>query len=413
MGYQCVTCKIWIDQAPHLVHVCTGRPLPRLIPVAPAYNPPVAVAPVGAARTPTELVGKRFNVALPSLQCAPGAVQPTASALLTSCFASDADANAAIRGQLARVRELLSYISGSVPARLLHLEKLNINLCATQKIWKLAPKKLDIAIDNEFVNLIDALSVPQKTNLFQFLNRKPAAHTAIDKLREYVFSNGQEMRGAALTNALILIGKVGSLQDAAISKGLIHGWIRAHTQCVENSAVMPAVAMTAPVLRQHYEKHCCNMHGNNRPEEAAWWATHLKYTLKVQDLRDAGIVLTQRDIAELCPNGGENITSAYQTQLFFTRYGRQELADVLSAAYMGLYSAFVQNQFIHADKAFVRFEGGKIQVAARKGLYFMMATYNPQAGNAYTLDLMSAYFPDDLQAHWLRLQGDLIWWIKS
>jgi hypothetical protein len=350
-------------------------------------------------------------VPLVSLQCAPNSEQATASALLESCFDSDAAANQAISENLPRVKELLSYITGAVPARLHHLNTLNAWLVPTQKIWKLAPKKLDVSMDDEFVTLIDALPLPQKTDLFKFLNAKAAPHTAVDKLREYVFS-AQEMRGGALTDALLLIAKVGTIKDEAISKGLLPGWIMANANCVENSALMPPAVMTPEVLRQHYEKHCCNMHKNNRPEEAAWWASHLKYTLKIQDLRDAHIVLSTAQIAELCPNGSENITSAYTTKILFEKYGGQPLADVLSAAYMARYGTFIQTQFAQADKAFVRFEGGKIQVAARKGLYFMMGTYNPQVGNGYRLDLMSAYFPDDLNAHWLRLQDDLIWWIK-
>lgn len=394
---------------PRRAHV----PVP-VAPPPPAHQP--AAARPAADRSPLALVQQRLGIHVASFRCAPAAVQTTATELLRSCFASDADARAPLRQSAARVTELLGYITGDPRTRIGHLNTLNNYLVATQKIWKLAPKKADIALDTAFVNSIVALPEDDKINLFTFLNRKVTPHSAIDKLREYVFSNGEEKAGQDLTDALKLIGRVGILQDAAITKGLLRGWLLADEECVENGGDIPAARMTAPVLRQHFEKHCCNMHGNNRPAEAAWWAVHLRHTFRLQDVRDAGFVLTAADISELCPHGGQEIKSAHLVELLFAKFGTgaraQVFAQTLAGKYEDRYRDYIEDQFENADGAFVRFEGGKIQVAARKGLYFMMATYNPQPGNAYRLELMSAYFPDNLDAHWTRLQGDLIWWIK-
>jgi hypothetical protein len=391
-----------------------AAPVP--IPAPPAPVPPHvhAVPAAVAQRTPLALVANRFNCpGLASLLCSPADVPRTASALLHSCFASDPDAKAAIAGNPARIRELLSFITGDPQTRLDQLNTLNPYLVKAHKIWKFALKKSAV-LDTGFVATINALPATDKQDLFDYLNGKPA--NAIDKLREYVFSNGEEKTGLALTRALKLIAKVGILQDAAISKQLLHGWLLAQTECVENSGILPTALMTAPVLKQHFEKHCCNMHNNNKPAEAAWWAAHLHYSFTLQNLRNAGIHLTAADIALLCPNGGEEIRSAYLVEQFFTNYVNgahaQTFADGLPHDYQTRYGAYIERQFKTADHAFIRFEGGKIQVAARKGLYFMMATYNPQGGNAYRLDLMSAYFPDDLDTHWANLQAHLIWWIK-
>ena len=59
-----------------------------------------------------------------------------------------------------------------------------------------------------------------------------------------------------------------------------------------------------------------------------------------------------------------------------------------------------------ATKAFVLFHG-KIQIAARKELFFFMASYENGV-----LQLKSAYSPDDLDTHWTNNAADKVWDIK-
>jgi hypothetical protein len=206
---------------------------------------------------------------------------------------------------------------------------------------------------------------------------------------------------------------VGSRKGDAISRDLVPVWVGALANHGPNSNAIPAAAMSAAILQQHYEKHCCNQHANNAPDEGLWWARTLRYDITRADLLAAGIVITANAERELFPYGGDAVNNAGAGRRLVDHYINPALVARLYAAYGNAYKTHIEAQYLAASKAFVMFHGGKIQIAARKGLFFFMATYNRQHDGTYLLELMSSYSPNDLNDHWNNnLTPDKLWDIK-
>ncbi|MES2188449.1 MAG: hypothetical protein V4505_28115 [Pseudomonadota bacterium] len=352
---------------------------------------------------------------LPNLYCPAPQFQLTVDTILASALLRDHEFIGLLLRQVLKVAELLKYLTGAPVARLSHLERLNPRLFSTQKILSLPVKRPAIALDDEFVDAIFLLPGADQAALFNFLNAKPQPHTAITHLRDTVFPNGRELRAAQLTTALTLVGEIGAKFREAISKDLMRIWLKARAECVPDSGVYPAAQMEAVNLKAHYEKHCCNQHGNNRPAEAAWWAAHLRYKITQQDLLDCGIADSANLRREIFPHDPEVNGASRFEKLFATgsAYCNAALVDMLWLRHGQTYKAQIEGQFQRATKAFIMFHGGKIQLAARKGLQFLIATYNPDPPRDHQLVLMSSYFPNDLETHWTDLRADLVWELRA
>ena len=406
----CVTCGT------NVAGDAFGRPVAHLCVPIPPQPPVFVVAPVLAVNPELQRLRSRYQVqTLPNLYCGAPQFRATVDAILTSDFSTDLECIHLLLRNIVRVTELLKYLTGAPAARISHLVRLNARLSGNQKVWFLSVKRPVIALDDEFVDTICNLPDLDKNALFNFLNAKPEAHTAIAHLRDTVFSNGAEYRAMHLTNVLKLVGLVGTLRRDGVSKDLMKIWTKAHTECVPLSGVYPAAQMEGPNLKDHYEKHCCNQHGNNRPAEAAWWAAHLRYSISRADLLGCGIADTAMMRSEIFPHGDVVNGASRFEKLFATGspYCNAALVDLLWQRHGVTYKNQIEQQFQTANKAFIMFHGGKVQLAARKGLQFLIATYNPDPPHGHRLVLMSSYFPDNLDTHWQTLRNDLIWELRT
>lgn len=308
-----------------------------------------------------------------------------------------------VGGDVAKMSKLLKVVNQDTGRRVSHLVQVNKMLPPSQKILALLPKK-SVAIDHGLVMALQGLSASEKAGMSDFFTAAPAGRAMVN-LRGYVQSPGYAFQDNELRKALRVVSMIGAKKQDALSRDLMQVWMTAFGAHGPASNTMPDCAMTPAVLKQHFEKHCCNLHGNTHGEEPFWWANTLRYSISKADLVAAGIVLSSTEESRVFPYG-DTITSANCSKHLFETHACQGLADRLYGMHGTKYHAHIQSEFKKASKAFVSFHG-KVQIAARKGLFFFMASY--ESG---VLQLKSSYSPDNLDAHWTANQADRIWDIR-
>lgn len=369
---------------------CNLLPLPPLAPPRQGHLPFAATL---------DFVKVLYNVPnLGSLYCAPANVPLTAQLLARA----HGMLGPVINGDQAKMTALLKYINdANVEDRLKHLVSLNSLLPATQKIVELKGRKT-IALDDQFVLCIWGLPAQQKQELVQYLSALPNGH-AMNRLRDYVTDL------VALSNALTAIAKVGAVKSDAITKPLIPTWVNLLANNGPLSNAIPPAEFVGQNLQEHFEKHCCNLHGNPNADEPYWWAVTLKYHITAADLHAVGINVGP-DLAVCFATTGYLSSVFHGRTLFQDQQRCALLAPWLFNLHAAKYKDWVEKKYLNAPNAFILFHGGKIQVAARNELFFFVATWMPQSQR---FEIASAYTPDDLEDVWKTNLADKIWVIKQ
>lgn len=332
------------------------------------------------------------------LPCAPNDRAPLVTALTQEPLLSQV--KGIVNKNSSNLMKLVKAVKGDVPARTRQLAEINGLVPANQRVIQLSPA-LSVLQDEAFITALKALNPTDRIKMETYL-RSATAGSGLTILRKSVAGKtDQELR-----LALFLIAFAGSQNPEVVSPAHIKSLMVAYKNHGPGSNKIPDCAMSAAELKTHFEKHCCNMHRNNRPEEPFWWANTLRYSITSQDVADAGIVLNAAQKMQIFPRD-DKLTSVDGAKHLFSNFNTQALADTLRRQHEAKYHTHIRKEFQSAAKAFTSFHG-KVQIAARKGLFFFMASYKGE-----TLELMSCYSPDDLDAHWQKNEADKLWDIKT